>query len=333
MIKVVSFTFAKQGEMHSWANFAKFGPLVSYDTNIYRSVDEVPLVLNASDNFQVSCDQSTTNTGIFIKNYDNTVAYMIEFARNRDANADDFIFDLEQLMHRICGDTTVSHLIYERPINNDKFRSSQVLFQLEGMIRALPKRYREFKSATLDYIENSSWRRVVILPQFKNDEKKLASENSVKEIFEWTRLYGNSLGKDRDIFEAIGVLFGWFLNAFDALGRPYVRDDRYYGNIGCFLLPGFEAREVCEQLKASGLDTTWYMQNPRKSIYENLSCAVKKYQVVCVELTSPQTMLALTIEANLKWTEPDKMTAVLVAANFVDRRLFDITGDTYHFTI
>lgn len=333
MIKVGTFLFEEHGFTDLWAKFALFGTLKFVDIQFYSEISEVDLGLKAGCAYQISFDQSTSNTGMFIKSLDNTEAYMVEMRKDSGVGPDDYIFMLEMLIHKICGDIAATHLIYERPIKTENYRSSQVLFQLEGMIRALPRRYSEFKAARLDSIENPSWRRVAILPQFKNYERKVASEQSIKEIYPWSCHYGNSIGKDRDIFEAMGTMFGWFFNSFDHLGRPYVRGDRFYGNIGCFILPGVSAQSVADELRKAGLDSVWAMQNPRKSIYENIACAVEKYKVVCVEFSDPHTMLALTVEANMKWLAPDKLTVVMVTANYVDSALFKITGNEYHFVI
>lgn len=336
MIKVGTFLFDEYETKDHWADFAKFGRVSKYTVEYYKEVDEVPLRLNSEQVYQLSLDQSSTNTGIFIKSYDNTEAYMVEKKRATDENADDYMFGLERLIHQICDGATFTHLVYERPIITESFRSSQVLFQLEGYIRSWNKRYKEFANARLEFIESSSWRRVVILDHWKGmtgKQQKIASRNSIGEIFDWTNLYGNSINSDEDVFESIGVMFGWFINSYDTLGRPYVRGDIYNGSIGGFIMPCYGSKEVSDMFQEAGLKAEWYMQNPRKSTFENIASAVEKYKIVCVELTDKFSMLALSVECGMKWMDPDVMTVVLVAANYVDNRLFKITGNEYHFVI
>ena len=316
-----------------WVGFANFGALSKFEVQWYEDYRDIPFKLSEYKVYQVGLDQSTSNCGVFIKDYENTEAYMMEISRDKDMDVDDAIFTIEMVLHQVCENGNISHLIYEHPIENENFRSSQVLFQLEGMIRALSKRYKEFKPARLDCIVNSSWRRVVIMDEFKKlENRKLATEQSIQQIFDWSACYGPSLGKDRDIYEAMGVLFGWFFNSYDALGRPYVRGENYSGTIGGFVLPGVGAEVVCEQFKAAGIDAAWYVQNPRKTIFENLASAVEKYKVVCVELTQSYAMLAMSVECNIKWVSPNCMTVVLLAANFANTKVFEITGKDYHFT-
>ena len=343
MIKIGSFVFDEIPADNHWVTFAQFGPLRKYDIRYFDSFHDyidfieensdstVPYALLKDEVYQISFDQSTSNTGMFVKNYNNTRAFMIEVSRSKGQDADDYIFDFEMFVHEFCRQGTVSHLIYERPISNDKFRSAQVLFQLEGIIRSFTKRYKEFQASTLEFIENSSWRRVVILPTCHSTDKKAKSKESITTIFDWTNSYSHSIGKDNDIYEAMGVMFGWFMNSYDALGRPYVRGDEYSGIIGGFILPYYSAEEISTKFKELGIESTWAMQNPRKSTFSNIASAVEQHKVVCVELTDSYSMLTMCVECNIKWTDPDKITLVLVAANYVDSRIFEITGKEFHF--
>ena len=332
MVKLGSFEFTSFESKNHWADFACFGDLEVSTVEFFDAVKDVSLRLDAEDSWQVSLDQSTSNSGIFIKNYTNTKAYMMEFDRERGVDADEYIFELELLLHRVCEGAHLTHLVYERPISTQSFRSDQVLFQLEGMLRQLNRRYDEFKTARLDCIENSSWRSVVIMQdKFPNVGRKKQSECSIEALYPWSKHYGGSIGSDYDIYEAMGVMFGWFFNSYDKLGRPYVRGDKYTGNIGGFILPFQGAEEVAEEFKKSGIEAEWYIENPRKAIYENIASGLDQYKVKCVELTDPVAMLALTVECNMKWMDPDKMTLVLVTANYVNHALFEITGKEYHF--
>lgn len=335
-VKLTKFTFEPTEDKDHWVTFCKFGECTSSHTEIFDSEDDVPLLFKDSseDTFQISFDQSTTDTGMFVKNYDNTKAFMMELRRDSDAeDASRYIFNLEMFLHRQFEGVLVSHVIYEKPITSGSYQSSRVLFQLEGMLTQLSMRYAEFRNARLDNITNSSWRRVVIMSAYSEYSRKVASKQSILSIFPWTMDYGNSMGADNDIYEAMGIMFGWFINSFDELGRPYVRGDRYTGAIGGFILPGAGAEDVSEQFKGMGLDSFYMVENPRKSIFENLVSAVQKYKIVCVELNTKSAMLAMSIECGFKWLDPDVMTVVLVAANHVDRRLFKITGEEYHFVV
>ena len=331
MIKLCSFEFEPFESPNYWADFLVFGAKVSDKIEFFDNYRKLELQLDPEDTYQMAMDQSTSNSGIIIKNYKNTRVYLIEVSRDRTQDAGDYIFDLEMCLHKIGEGIKFSHIIYERPITSESYRSSQVLFQLEGMLQGLPKRYPEFRTAQLDNITNSEWRSIVIDEEFAKYSRKAQSEESVCKAFPWVRAYGDSLGKDLDIFEAIGIMFGWFSASYDRLGRPYVRGDKYTGNIGGFILPFQSAEEVANAFEEAGIKAAWRIEHPRKSIYENIAAGIEHYKVKCVEISDPAAMLALTIECNMKWLNPDKMTIVLVAANYVDSRLFEITGKEYHF--
>lgn len=334
MIKHHQFKFKRYDVEDKWVNFASFGEVLSDSQEYFDSYRESNIRLSPDEIYQVSLDQSSSNTGIFIKNLNNTEAHMIEVLRQKGQDASDYIWDLEMFLRDLCEGCTLSHLIYERPINTEAFRSAQVLFQLEGMIRSLVKRYKAFKSTKLDCIENSSWRSVVCNKALERVyDRKTLSKVSVNEIWPWTSLYGHSLYKDNDIFEAIGVMMGWFFVSFDPLGRPYVRGDRTTRTIGGYILPGITGEEAKRLLKEQDIEAKYYVENPQYAIYQNLAAMVKPHTTVCVEFTTKYTMLCLCIECNLKWTDPDVLTAILVDASTVDSRLREIANGTFQFVL
>ena len=105
MIKICLLEFEElQGKDH-WVTFAQFGSCISHKTmtlDSYRELSDAGIVLDPEDAWQIAFDQSTSNSGVFIKNYKNTKAIMMEMHRARGDNADDFIFDFEMLVHQLC---------------------------------------------------------------------------------------------------------------------------------------------------------------------------------------------------------------------------------------
>lgn len=334
MIKHRVFRFEKFTSENYWVDFVHFGQMLETSEEYFDNYRECTIRLNPELAYQMSFDQSSSNTGIFIKDYTNTEVHMIEVLRNRNQDASDYIWDLEMFLHEMCKGCTFTHLIYERPINTESFRSAQVLFQLEGVIRSLGRRYPEFRNAKTDHIENASWRSAFIDKDLEHVYgRKELSRISANHLLPWTQEYGPSVYKDNDIFEAIGVMLGWFYVSFDPLGRPYVRGDRSTRPIGGFILPGLPAAEVVSMLKEHGIETQMYVENPRYAIYENLAAMAKQYTTACIEFTSKYAMLCLCVECNMKWLDPEVMTVIVVDAATLDSRLSEITGGTFHFIL
>lgn len=335
MIKYQVFKFQELDSKNHWVDFAAFSPEYSTEQKYAEHYRDVQIMLDPGKVYQMSMDQSSSNTGIFIKDYTNVEAYMIEVRRGQHQDASDYIYDLEMFLHEIGEGCVFSHIIYERPIDTGSFRSAQVLFQLEGAIRALGKRYVEYSTAKIDHIENASWRSVVVTDkQYEKDYgRKAASAHSVNQIWAWTRDYGPSIYKDNDIFEAIGVMMGWFFNSFDALGRPYVRGDKTSRTVGGFCIPCMPAQKVLDMLKAEGIEAELLVENPRYSIYQNLVGGVEPHTLRCVEISTKYTMLCMSVECNLKWMDPEVMTLIICDAATVDTKLKKITGGEFHFVV
>lgn len=335
MIKYQTYRFEELKSENHWVDFAAFSTEWRSEqkyANDYRGVD---ISLDPEKTYQMSMDQSSSNTGIFIKDYTNTEAYMIEVLRSKSQDAADYIYDLEMFLHKIGEGCKFTHIIYERPIDIGSYRSAQVLFQLEGAIRALGKRYIEYSMAKVDHIENASWRSVVITDKSYEKEygRKAASAHSVNTIWPWTRDYGPSVYKDNDIFEAIGIMMGWFFNSYDCLGRPYVRGDKTSRTVGGFCIPSLPAQQVVDMLAAEGIEAELLVENPKYSIYQNLVGGVKPNTLRCVEITSKYTMLCMCVECNIKWLDPDVMTLVISDASTVNTELKKITGGEFHFVV
>jgi len=335
MIKYAKFTFPQLELAEYWTNFPVFSAVLTSKvdyTDDYRSVD---ITLDKDKIYQISFDQSTTNTGIFIKDLLNTEAYMIEVQGKKGQDPTVYIFELEQFLHSLGEGRVFSHVLYEKPIKGQSFQSSRVLFQLEGMIKALCLRYSEFGSACLDCIENSSWRSVVVTDSEyeRVHGRKEASRHAVNELFSWTQIYGLSLYKDNDIFEAIGVMMGWFYNSFDPFGRPYVRGDKASRPVGGFIFPDVPAKEIRQMLKEQGIESDFFVENPKYSIWQNLTAGIRPHTIHCVELTTPYTMLCLCVECNIKWNNPELMTVIVCDAATIDPKLKQMSGGTFQFIV
>lgn len=331
MIKLAKFKFEERATENHWIDFALFGNPLSCDVVSYNTWKDFNEHLSPDEHYQIGMDQSSSCTGVVIKNYRNTEFYMIEFKRQSGEDASDYLFMFEQTLHSLCDGCSITHIIYEKPIKSDNFQSSRVLFQLEGIILQLGKRYKEFSTAKIDNIENAAWRSHVIIKSYASMDRKRASEESIKQIYPWSRNYGMSIGKDRDVFEAVGILMGWFLCSFDPLGRPYVRGDRSKSTIGGYILFEADASELAHIFINEGINAYYAIANPRYSVAKNVSTSVGKNQVFCVEFTDKYSMLALCIESNLKWINPSKMTVVLCDANAVPEKLKEIAGTVFHF--
>lgn len=334
MYKYAKFSFEELDVPDHWVAFPAFGALISSSVDHTDEYQQVDIQLSTDEVYQVSFDQSSSNTGMFIKNYKNTEAYMVEISRARGQDASDYIYKLELLIHQIFEGINVTHLVYEKPIKAKSFRSSQVLFQLEGMLIGLSHRYSEFKTVKVDNITNSSWRSVIIDDSLGTGyTRKELSRVSVNHVWEWTRSYGYSLGTDEDIFEAIGIMMGWFYKSFDHLGRPYVRGTPATRPIGGLILPGISGEQAMQLLKDKNIEAQLFIENPENSIYRNLSALTERYKTICVEFSSKYAMLAICVESNIMWADYDHLTVILTDAACIDAGLREVSGGVFQFVI
>lgn len=333
MYKIAKFNFVDRCVDNYWTSFMLFGDLESHAIYTLADGDAIPIQLDKEATYQIGIDQSTSNTGIVIKDYKNTEFYMIEKLRASGTTSADYMFELEMFLHKLLNGCTVSHVIYEQPIETQNYRSARVLFQLEGVLIQLGRRYKEFNSALIEPIPNASWRSVIVSGDNLSQDRKQASRLAIQSAYKWSYLYGESLYKDQDVYEAFGILMGWFIKSFDPLGRPYVRGIVPQKTVGGYVIPNVASQDVVESLTSYGIKSILRVANPELSVAKNLSALVDNYTAVCVEFTDSYSMLSICIEANIKFDYYDVVTVVVTEANKPCKALVDLLGESYHYII
>lgn len=334
MIKICRYLFEPiMGRDNQFVDFDKFGKYLSHELKTFNSCMECDVQLTPNIPYFIGFDQSSSNTGMIIKNYNNTEVYLCEVSKSKSMDAYESMFQLEMFLKKMCEGTNIAYLIYERPILTEFYRSTRVAFALEGIIKQLPKRYECFRPAELGHIENPAWRSRVIPEMFSHVPKKDAAMLSLYSEYPWIKYYGCSIGKDNDIFEAIGVLFGWYRASFDKQGRPLVREDSYNGAIGCFILPDVSAEEVSIAFKERGFDSRYLMANPELSLYQNVAKAAIEDVVTVVQFEDIHSQLLLYIEAGYSFKPLDKISVVVVTPNHISSKIYSITGDEFSFAL
>ena len=333
MIKFARYVFSTLTGFKPYINFMDFGECIGFDVNHYKSVHDFEFKLRDDMVYDVGFDQSTSNTGVIIKNCNNTEVYLLEVSRQKGQDPYQYMFDLELLLDKLTRGSHISHLLYEEPINTKNYRSAQVLFALEGVIQGLPKRYEAFQTAKIDNVPNSTWVKRIKNSRFEDYERKTMTMYSVLELFPWARLYGESIGKDKDIFDAIGVMNGWFRSSYDAQGRPYVKGKEFQGGIGCYLLPNVNSGELCDSFEEHGISSKWAMYNPNLSTYENIAKFAQKDKVAFVTTDDQHAMLNLCVLAGWKFQKMESMCIMIVTPNYMDKRVYEIAGKEFCFVL
>lgn len=230
MIKFVEFTakakdpkeFIKQGIFRSQFYFN--GNVRASEPQMYTMFEEISAdhgpLLRKDLFYIISMDQSTSNTGIFIKSIDNTHAILLEVSKLGNQKSGIYIQRLEQMLRWLNMWHNIVMVLPERAVLNKHFNTTKVLMHLFSMIRDLPVCTPEYEFATVRDVPVTAWRSEVILPEYEHCDRKTASRLSIQQIYPWLINYGMSLGKDEDAYEAVGIMFGWMCRGYDPLAIP-----------------------------------------------------------------------------------------------------------------
>lgn len=230
MIKFVEFT-AKAKEPREYAERGIFrdqfrfsGSIFATEPQMYTTFEEIDVdrgpLLKKDLFYLISIDQSTSNSGIFIKSVDNTHAILLEVSKQSGQKSGQYIQQLEHMLCWLNKWQNIVMVLPERAVLNNYYNTTKVLMHLYGMIRDLPECTPEYTFATVRDVPVTAWRAEVILPEYEHCDKKTASRLSIQHIYPWLTNYGSSIGKDEDAFEAAGIMFGWMCRGYDPLAIP-----------------------------------------------------------------------------------------------------------------
>ena len=98
-LKCLHTMFEPLPDFKPYVDFYRFGNLIDFHVTEGEHL-EIPLRDDII--YDISFDQSTSNTGIFIKAHNNLEVYMIEVCKKSKTTPEEYMFELETVLHEIC---------------------------------------------------------------------------------------------------------------------------------------------------------------------------------------------------------------------------------------
>lgn len=229
-----------------YENMVRFSEDYTCTTQLFKSITEVDKLLE-KDIYKVSFDQSTTCTGITIINSSNTRLYLIEVKRERGATSWMYTVGLEKFLIRQFEDCIVSDMFYEAPLDSKGYETNLVLHYLAGMLHTLPIRSEAFSYCQLNIVNQPEWWTAIV----GKDVRKLGTNKELSKAaivgsFPFLKDYGDSLNKDNDVFESVGVMFGGMTCRLDFDKEIYLDPIRYqkFDSLCVVFPPDFDVATV-----------------------------------------------------------------------------------------
>lgn len=195
--------------------------------------------------YKVALDQSSTCTGIAICDTMNDTYVMLDF--QRDSNSKEtFYTELFGFLYETFQNSDVDLLVYERPVPSHSYARA-VLTELKGKLDEWIPRIPGFRNAYVDSLYPQSWKKFIVntkkggiivggKKKRRGDIKKLVASD-ICEILPLAEDYFNvCISKDYDSFDALGILLGFQMYAFDERGNMKIHgvEETSHASFVCF---------------------------------------------------------------------------------------------------
>ncbi len=181
--------------------------------------------VNERDNkdfaYYLSVDASTTCTGFCLAREDLKFHIVFDYER-KSTEKTQFISDLEFIFSNLVKDLKIKILLVERPIQQAGGRARNVLTSLSSDIRKFIKNVPEFDDVRVEFVRPNSWKSAMIIKEKgtgRYNDKACMAEDIKDRYPRFTEHWRQVRSKDKDSFDAIGILYFYLEKLNDANGN------------------------------------------------------------------------------------------------------------------
>lgn len=249
--------------------------------------------------YEISIDQSTSCTGIYIQDVNDQINILLELEfANPDKKS--YFRELFLLLRRLVMDVKVRLVVCEKPIPNKKQEyTHNVLVALFGRLESFLETEPSLQDSDLDSIYPQVWKSKVV-DKSKGKGRINSKVCIAEDICDKKPLLRNYLivspAQDLDGFDACGILMGYKKCAFNANGNPQIYSEierRHYTSVFYRYLDTSSlksAEELRELLLGIFGETVSYYQpkylsfNPDYNMLKNIKMASTKYKMTVTQI-------------------------------------------------
>lgn len=190
--------------------------------------EDLNIILKKDRTYLVSIDQSSSCTGIYIKESTGLIDMVLDVKRD-GMEKEIFYRELEGLLKKLLKDIRVSLLVHEEPVpNRAQYYSGKVLLELKGRLRDWIAKIPSLQEASIVSIYPQSWKSLVLDKQAAKDAGETMTKRGkskakialdVCRYAPWFDEYRKfKFSTDYDAFDAVGILTGYIFAAFNEDG-------------------------------------------------------------------------------------------------------------------
>lgn len=271
-----------------------------------QRMSDFELILNKDCTWEMGIDQSTSCTGIALTDKEKNYVILLDCHRDKKIAKDIFYRELKYLLKRLAANQKYSMQIHERPVPA-KYRSAgNVLLELKGRLEDWMYEIPEFENILHDSIYPQSWKSQVIdKSKGKNRfNDKAAIADDLCDRYPILRQYYNLYPySDYDSFDALGILTGYKLCAFNEAGiqKIWGTQEKTHNSLVCYSYVSIESikdHTVLDKLFGQVLSfyaPKFLAYNMAFNLHDNVRMASSNNRAV-------YTVLPDNVAQDLQWT-------------------------------
>lgn len=256
-----------------------------------QNLDEFKLKLDKSVKWRIGMDQSTSCTGMALRDEEGKYTILLDVERDKKYDARDFEQELFRFVNRLLRDQTVTYLIVECPVKSNKVYARDTLVKLRGFIDNWRVVIPELEDTVYDDMFPNVWRSLVMDKSKGSVRERQKSKHEIASDVlrfypEMEEYFFLREGTTYDSFEAAGILEAYKYYAFSEAGEPMICGTEEKQHHAMVAYKWLKADEIQEKLMGSLAEApgqfipTVLAFNPKFSLHENIRKASSKHDFV-----------------------------------------------------
>lgn len=293
-----------------------------------RAVNEqLTKMFDDNERFYLSMDQSTTCTGISIRNTRETILCQMDFLR-LNTPKELFIEQLYKLVSNLVRDLRLSLIVIEKPLPVKHSHATSVLNALAREITSWKNQIPEFYGVPFDTIFPQQWKEKVL------DKKKGKHRYNVKaeiakdvcDIFPMLNRYRKKcLATDYDSFDATGIMSGYLRQHFAEDGSKINFGSAVYNSKMHVFIKYVPHSEIDNtNMLFEGLPRKCPMEtviyNKEHSFYDNLRMICSQYEIGNFVVNDELLFIDLLWESKVQYRKGYSFVCVVTRQGYLTER-------------
>lgn len=289
--------------------------------------EQLTKMFDDNERFYLSLDQSTTCTGISIRNTRETVLCQMDFLR-LNTPKELFIEQLYKLVSNLVRGLRLSLIVIEKPLPIRHSRSASVLNSLAREIKSWQTKIDEFYGVPFDSIFPQQWKEKVLDKKKGKHRYNIKSEiaKDVCDIFPMLNRYRQKcLATDFDSFDATGIMSGYLRQHFSSDGSKINFGSAVYNSkmhVFVKYLPSNEVDNVNALFEGlprkCPIETVLY--NEEHSLYDNLRMICSQYEIGSFVVNDPLLFINLLWESKVQYRKGFVFVCVVTRQGYLTQK-------------